>query len=57
MDSMLEPYYLNVVCPMIFDGQTNMDGMLKPCSLNVAIVIPVFYNVKHSDLRWTNKDG
>jgi hypothetical protein len=24
---------------------------------SLAIVIPVFYNVKPSDLRWTNKDG
>ena len=57
MDSILKPYSLNVVCPMIFDGQTNIDGMLEPCSLNVAIVILIFYNVKPSDLRWTNKDG
>ena len=24
---------------------------------SLAIVIPVFYNVNPSDLRWTNKDG
>ena len=36
MESMLKPYFLNVVCPMFFDGQTNMDGMLEPCSLNVV---------------------
>jgi hypothetical protein len=42
MDSMLEPCSLNVVCPMIFDGQTNMDGMLEPCSLNVVCFFVFF---------------